>query len=383
MTDWRKAAVDLWGSILGGFGTLRERPTRIIEARQVAVDSAGQTEPGVSFPGDFIAGDHYFAAHINEMFLRNEGEWLKQYSPIVLVVSEHTYGGEKVVVPTVVGPSLVNKYIEDLPEPMTFSDTRVAGIHPYLGGGFALTVVLARVQNTDYAQRFLSFLETTAGAIGKDGAVALGVEGYSKVANAVLTGVDQLFGLRETQPIMGQRISFDDNYAAYLKPGHYALINEDQDRIDWKKLSVRNGRLHKGNDRYRDHDHILISLGAADSRRDFEQLAVWKPFAEVENAALSPEADGFEKAKSMMYALSQQVIHSPDLTRKQALSLLGTMRTRLLELKQERQAIQVLSGAPEKAKGVGPGRELLAGAAGGDVDGRIADMQAAADLLSI
>src|SRR6266704_2374372 len=45
-----------------------------------------------------------------------------------------------------VGPSMIQAKGENVPAGMAITDTLVAGVHPYAGGKFALTVILAQVK---------------------------------------------------------------------------------------------------------------------------------------------------------------------------------------------------------------------------------------------
>lgn len=372
------SASGLWQKLMGGWDTLAARPSKIIEARRIHDGSA---------PADSVLSqDHYFSAYISSMFLRNEGEWLKTYSPVAIVVAEYLYGGEKVVVPTVVGPSIIQQYVSDIPDAMTFSDTKVAGTHPYRGGEFALTVILARVQKTDFAQSFLRFLETTANAVGGKDGIGPSVAGFSKVATAVMRGVDELFGLKETQTLMGQRVAFDSNDGQWLTPGYYALVNKDVDQVRWRELEVQDKRLVNlgpAGSRYREADHVLLRLQATAARNDTTALPFWKKFEEIENVGLAATDDaGFEKAKAMMFALAQDVIHSPELTRKQAHEVIDDLYAKLGSIKILKDKNKGQLAAGPRAKSIGSRQRELIELAGGDVDGREEDLLDSAKLLS-
>ena len=82
----------------------------------------------------FQSDQHYFQVRINEMYLKYSRNWFSRYDPMVFVVSEFTYDKKAEAVPFVVGQQMMEKFEKNTPTGMIFSDTRVAGVHPYRGG---------------------------------------------------------------------------------------------------------------------------------------------------------------------------------------------------------------------------------------------------------
>src|SRR4051812_14234591 len=82
------------------------------------------------------ANKQYFEVRINEVYLSYQRKWFTQYDPMLLVISEFSYAGQPMIVPFVVGPTMVDKFGSKVPNPkvpegMVFADTCVAGPHPY------------------------------------------------------------------------------------------------------------------------------------------------------------------------------------------------------------------------------------------------------------
>ena len=120
MRDW-------WDAFLR---VIQHSPT-ILPARITIPQDHLDKPPGPPFKRD----QHYFTVKVNRLFLKYSREFWNTYVPTCLVVSEFEYDGEDTVVPFVVGPSMMEKDKIDLRDAFVFSDTRVAGIHPYKGGG--------------------------------------------------------------------------------------------------------------------------------------------------------------------------------------------------------------------------------------------------------
>lgn len=285
---------------------------------------------GGSMPKQFEPRKHYFAVVINEMFLTKARQWWSEYDPMALVVSEFTYNGERKTVPFIVGPSMIQASMQNVPNGMTITDTLVAGIHPYSGGKFALTVILAQVKRHSYAKRILGLIENVAHAFP----VGPALEPHLKVASAVMDGVEALFGMDDTKPITGHRWEYNDGISPWLQPGFFALIDADEKDVGADRLSVVGGRLRDGNGRdalgFRRADFLLYSLQVIERRNDFGELAFYDLFKKALIAAASNEEGSWERAKAGLVTLYQEMLMSPDLTWEQVQQLSEEFKTQLL-----------------------------------------------------
>jgi hypothetical protein len=90
----------------------------------------------------------YFTLRINEMYLAENRQWWAIYDPMVVVVCEFNYGHERVAVPKVIGPNLIQKYSsgDRASHGVVLQNTRVTGPHPYRGGDINISVALYRVE---------------------------------------------------------------------------------------------------------------------------------------------------------------------------------------------------------------------------------------------
>jgi len=339
----------LWDDIRRGETRL---PTRVSIPRDHV---AWTTED----PGEaFRPNEHYFMVRVNELYLADSREWFAKYDPMVLVVSEFTYDKSEQAVPFVVGPTLLEGKGQKAPEGMIFSDTRVAGLHPYRGGRLTLSVVLSRVQRENYAKKLLEIVESVAGVL--DFATALGT--YVKVGGVVLDGVQALFGIEEgAAPIIGYRKEFDPDAGDLLAPSFFALVDAPEDGVDQNALWVRENKLFEGasleaSSPFRGADYVLYSIVQSAARTDERTLPFYPLVERVQQSATSTDESDWKRAKGDMASLWQTLILSPDLTRPQARELAERYRAELEDLLGQAKEMTPLGG-PTRS---GPDEDVLA-----------------------
>ncbi len=345
--------------------TLLERTAKLWDKAQ---HSAAQLPARIAIPysqTDKSAGEpfqpdrYYFQVRVNEMYLQYGREWFSTYLPLVMFTSEFTYNRQRESVPFVVGPELVEKNGTKLPDnSMVFTNTRVAGLHPYRGGRLTVTAVLYRSKRTDYIRNLLRVVENAANLL--DFSTSLGV--YTKIASVVLDGLEALFDVGDTDPIMGWRQEFDPDAGDALLPGYFALINKPETAVDAAKLWVKDNQLCYGDSLsaakpYRDADYVLFSLAQTDERSDVEMLPFQSLWDRVEQAALEPSDDHWKSAKANMLSLFQTLTASPDLTARHAKKLADDYKTRMIEAHQRAVEFSELPSFTEMGEGIDPAIE--------------------------
>jgi hypothetical protein len=267
---------------------------------------------------EFRKDGHYFQVRVNELYLPYDRQWFVDYEPLVFAVTECTYDGKPQAIPTMVGPQLMPKLPNgELPDRMLFSNTRVAGLHPYRGGQLTLTIVLYRSKRKDVAERLLKFIENTANALN----FATVVETYLKVANVVVSGVEELAGLGNLNPLLGHRSEFDPDAGDPLTPGYFVLTQKTG--LDVSKLWVKGGQLLSGDtlaaaQPFRDAEYVLYSILPTTERSDLDLLPIYALYQEAKKKAALAGADNWEVAKANLAALYQLMVSSPDLIADQA-----------------------------------------------------------------
>jgi len=115
-----------WGET---WGKVKHAPA--ILPTTVRIPAARTDEP----PHERFRRDaHYFEVTVNRIFLKYDRELWKTYAPMALVVTEFQYDAKDLIVPFIVGPTLLEQNKIELPDRgFVFHDTRVAGMHPLQG----------------------------------------------------------------------------------------------------------------------------------------------------------------------------------------------------------------------------------------------------------
>lgn len=289
----------------------------------------------------FEADNDYFQVTINQLFLKYERKWLTDIDPLVLVVSEFFYDRKMQEVPYIVGPGMIQQFVQREPHGMLFRNEKVAGLHPYCGGSLTLSVVLCQVPVGSPAQTFLGVLEKAA----KQMDIATAVNPYLSVGKVILDGIDAILGLNKTIPLVGLRTTFNTVGGDPLKPNYFAII--DAENVKPESLKVeKNQLLHADTGKpYQDADFVLYSLmRAPDKRRDdCEQLPFHDLWERAVLEATSLKDGSWDNAKANLITLMNNIYLSPDLTHPQALELIDKYKTDLVSIHKNAIGIASLS----------------------------------------
>lgn len=326
------AFIDFWNKIKQSPSF---RPTRLYVKPE-------KTDKDPAFFGNIEAGKHYFSVRINEVFLSYSRKWAVTYDPMVFTVSEFDYDGKKATVPFVVGATLLKDKMEKLPEGMIFQDTRVAGLHPYNGGPLAFSIVLCRVEQTNYLRKLMEVIEGASSTYTADFATIL--TDYLKIAKVVMSGVESLLGLEETEPLVGFRREFDPDAGDDFRAGYYVLFNSDNDGIDENKLWVAGNRLLYGDSlaaakEFRKEDYVLYSITGTADRSDTKSLPFyqhWKDVSSYATQLTNIDDKNWDIIRGKMFALQDALRLSPDLTPQQSASLFEGFKNEILEIKKSK-----------------------------------------------
>ncbi len=304
----------LWGHLSQG-RTSRPIHVSITSDRVDAKDQIG---------GTLTKDQSYFQVKVNQLYLATEREWFSRYDPMVLVVSEFIYDKDTKEVPFVVGPSMLEKYKDKIPQGMVFENTRVAGLHPFRGGRLNLTVVLCRVKVGDYARDVLNLVDQAAHALDFSSVLT----GYLKVSDLILGGIGTLFKMKDLEPQAGHRNEFDADgkQGKAPQPGYFALVDQPEGELNPELFWVRDSGLCYGPslenaEPFRGADFLLYSIEPASSRSDERLLSFYPLWSQVIEAAAKPGDEDWKRAKASMLALYQAMALSSDLNWEQANAL--------------------------------------------------------------
>jgi hypothetical protein len=291
---------------------------------------------------------HYFAIVVDELFLSNSREWHREYDPMVLAITEFVHAGRQVTLPFIVGPKLLGESAQDVPQGMLYRHTRVAGIHPFRGGAVISTIVLCQVRRRDFARQLLKVVESVSGAVPFAGDLST----YTKFAGSLLDGIDSLFEVGETTPLVGIRQEFDHDLGEPIRPGYFVLIDGPEGRFPSDQLWVRDGTLFVGVDLeglrpLREASYVLFSTRGTPELTQLDTIPQHAIAQAVIDLAASPEEADWKRAKAELLVLFRQLLTSPDLTRDQALIYHQDVVRRAQQAHERSKEIGTLGDGPE------------------------------------
>ena len=294
-------------------GEARTRAHFPIPSERVEEDGG---QPAAGQP--FTARQHYFQVVLNEMYLANSREWHKQYEPMVFVAASYIYDTSEQTSPFVVGPALLQRFGQELPSGMIYENVPVTGLHPYQGGAVTLTVLLTALERQNNADRLLDVVEQVAGAISPSVAFTT----YLKLAEPVMRGVESLFGLDETRPILGYHASANPDIGQRFVPEYFALIDVDEATVDPERFHVRGSRLYADGEAglapYRADDFVLFKVTQGTQRSDEQTLPFFGLWRQALDFAGTPDDAHWREAKASFLTLNRALRASPDLVPRDA-----------------------------------------------------------------
>lgn len=278
--------------------------------------------------GVFEPNQHYFTVRVNEMFLSQSRKWFKEIEPMVVCVTSYIYGEQEIDNPFIAGRNLIDTKMQNVPDGMIFQDTRVAGIHPFVGGRLVVSIALCQSQTKDYLADSLEFIEKISGVFSESITSLIG--NYTKIANVVIGGIDKLLDSKAVQPLFGFRMEFDRDANDRFAPGYFVMIDKSNIKWDPNKFFVKGNRLYYGNDEassksFREDEYVLFSVTKSDSRSDVQLLPVYQSFKKIVDYLKVNEVSQAmkDKVKEMLRVLNIEMRSSPDLTDSHAKKLIA------------------------------------------------------------
>jgi hypothetical protein len=329
MTDFLTRIAEFVGNLAGG---------EVVQPKAVILPSDDCPPPESPAP-DIEKDKCYLTLTVNELFLSKARQWWVKYQPMVVFVSSFIQGNKTVSVPAVVGPCLLERPGEKLPQGLLINDIEVAGPIPYRGGALTISVILYRLEHTNHARDLLRFVEGVSRAIGPTIDLSL----LSKVGAPLLDGLGSLLGLDGTVPVMGQRFTMSPVAPGGMRAFYAALLGP---AASPEKLSVKNGRLRAANDvagRFTIDDYVMYNLAATSRRTDESTLPFYSLYERALRDAFRGGDDNWKAAKATFSEVWQQMMVSPDLIPEQAEELFDRWKAKLLQEKQRGDNTRLLS----------------------------------------
>jgi hypothetical protein len=268
---------------------------------------------------EIVRDQDYFSIEINELFLAEGRRWWANYDPAVLIVCEFVYGGDKMLVPMVVGPSMMENQFGKLPLGVVLQDTRVVGPYPFRGDRIKISVVLYRVRHDSAARELLRLVEQISTAIGVPADAGI----LMKMGQTILGGVESLMGLGDTEPVVGHRIELDGNRLQGLRSSATVLSSGDPQEIGGLWIDggrLRTGEIGASKVPYDAADYVLYTLQRHTSRGEEATLPFYELYEQALKSAVLADDSGesWKQAKANLLSLYQQMVISPDITATEA-----------------------------------------------------------------
>ncbi|MBP1701816.1 MAG: hypothetical protein H6Q38_923 [Chloroflexi bacterium] len=268
----------------------------------------------------FTKNQHYLQILVNEMYLAKARQWWVEYDPVVLVVPSYIYGTQTSAVPMVVGPMLFKQYSSDIGDGSIIRNAPVTGLHPYRGGSLTLTVIFNKVQRVNNSDRMLQALESIT-SVASPIAPTIPFATYLKMAGSVMGGLEILFDLPETKPVIAYRETTNPQIDQTLKPSYLVLIDAPGiTKEEQSKFKVVDSQLHyqdesKGLIPYRQNDFIVLQIAQGSHRTDESVLPFYPIWLETQRLGLqSRNVDAlWQEAKTHFNTLKVAMYESPDL----------------------------------------------------------------------
>jgi hypothetical protein len=307
-------------------------------------------EPGGSAGEPLRPDEHYFQVRISELFLSYRQQWLSNYDPLLVVISEFIYGSQTVVLPVVLGPLLLGRQMRKTAGGMLFLDSRAAGWHPYRGGPLNISAMLCRVRCESQTRSQVRLIERIAGALD----FATGLDTYLHLADVVLDGLENLSSTGRLVPWLGVRFSSGQagtaGAGAHL-PEYGALIDIPTPELHTDTLHVRDGRLLSGTipaaaQPFRQADYMLVQLARTDQREDFQALPFYDLYRRIMREAALADDDSWLRARANRLALLDSLVQSLDLTPVQATALHAAAGADMQRLRQQARSRQTQHAIP-------------------------------------
>jgi hypothetical protein len=270
----------------------------------------------------FVENQHYLQVIVNQMWLAEKRNWWKQFDPMVLVVTSYIYGTEVKSVPMMVGPKIFKEYSEDVAGGSIIRNAPVSNLHPYKGGSVSLQVIFNKVEHKNNSDRLLKALESITSAASPV-APTIPFSSYLKMADGVMGGMEILFDIPQTKPVIAYSETKNPQIKQIFKPEYLVLIDAPvMTKEEEAKFKIVDSQLHYEDEKeglipYKKNDFVLLQIAQGDHRTDEEILPFYTTWLEARRLGLqSRNVDAlWKEAKDHFNTVKIALYESPDLTK--------------------------------------------------------------------
>jgi hypothetical protein len=169
----------------------------------------------------------------------------------------------------------------------------------------------------------------------------------TKVGSTILDAFETLIDMQDSEPVVGHRIELS-RLDGGLVPTYFALlpgneISAEDLRVSERRLTYRNG------DPVRETDYILYSILRLPRRDQIRTLKFYDMLDTMDTAALAGDDDSWQRAKSTLIAVYQEMLKCPDLIGEQVNELFQAYKERLVENRRRSKEVGLMGPGEQKA----------------------------------
>jgi hypothetical protein len=262
---------------------------------------------------EIIRDRRYFGLTIDQINLCEGRKLWSEYDPLLYVSIDFLHGGERITIPRLVGPSTIQSGLpsgtSQIPHGFSVNDIRVAGPHPYRGEQVGITAILYKVRTTDYATRMVGIARGLSEAIG----LPANVQTLAKIGGSVVDSIEALTGTGESEAILGQRVELSASPLTGFRPKRVALIGGDA-QVPSDLVVAENRLRHRTGEAYTGGDFVLYTVWGADTFESETRFGFYPLVEKMYESAAAGDDTSWERTKSTLITIYQQMLISPDLT---------------------------------------------------------------------
>jgi hypothetical protein len=243
--------------------------------------------------GELKANEHYFRLWLDEMFLKDERNWFKEWHPAVHSAVTFDFGGQTQVITRIAGASTL-KDVDDQHLNRVITQTiKLTDLMPFRGGTVRVNAALLAMQGQDSVKQLIDVL----GEISTKLAVPQ-LSMALDVAKPLAQGVSALVGVTDGQMMLGldTTLAGDD-----LQSGSFAIVYATPEEVPSADLSIANRKLRFKKNELNGRNYMLIRIERLDRRDDWDSLSIiHEPYQQaidlLTDGELAPAQKALKKA---------------------------------------------------------------------------------------
>jgi hypothetical protein len=295
----------------------------------------------------FSAGEAYCRLWLVEMYLAKGVDWFKTRYPIVHAATRFTHGGKTVTIPHLAGPDYLKQFAKGNLDKIIQHNFQLTSLFPFNHGVVEFEAGLFSMVASDPIGRFITAMERLSKVIPVPE-----LSSVVNVAGPVYSGIEDLLGIGNNEFELGYQQTFAPDGGGgsnLLRPGYFAAILAEEDKIDKETLCVVNDSLRTGakgetkaflknHQPFKGYSYMLFRVEKRPNQ-DYESLTNIKELViKAQDAIFNGDND---KAKQILTAIRIAIYRSPDIAKKDRRQMVLKIEAELQELGLEAAAQEV------------------------------------------